>query len=475
MIYVNYISSNNIIAPPNSVTSITFSFSFNRSVDTFLPPFLTHIIFGSYFNQPVHSLPPSLKYIHFGDSFNQPVANLPPLLTHLRFGYSFSQEANALPASIVHLTFGEGFIPQQLRNIPPHLSYLYMHKFTSTINLPESMETLILPSSQNFPLPNLLNLKKLICDSAHPILALPPNLTQLTLSNYDFGIGNLPRFLTHLKFGERFNQSVDNLPPTLHFLEFGEYFNRPVETLPKSLRILRFICLYGHFNHLLTKLPPLSELHIRCEVFSKYPLLPALRVLELSSFSLNKLLQGNLPTLHQFSAYLKNTLLTHLTLGSSFNLPVSCGSYSRGKNKIILPPSLTHLAFGNSFNQPVDYLPKGLRLLSVGIFFNQPVNSLPQSLQHLLLGQQFNQPVDSLPTHLTHLTFGDRFNQRIDKLPPSVTHLQLHKYFTFKQPLILPLQIRDLTIFDTPSNPTPPINTLCYPQKVRFAIVTLPK
>ena len=65
-----------------------------------LPSSLTHLTFGSYFNQKVNNLPSSLTHLTSGSHFNQIVDNLPSILTHLTFGSFFNQKVNNLPSSL---------------------------------------------------------------------------------------------------------------------------------------------------------------------------------------------------------------------------------------------------------------------------------------------------------------------------------------------------------------------------------------
>lgn len=65
------------------------------------------------------------------------------------------------------------------------------------------------------------------------------------------GVASTP-YLTHLTFGDKFNQNVDTLPVTLKWLMFGNSFNQSVDNLPTALIGLTF----GHnFNQKVDKLP----------------------------------------------------------------------------------------------------------------------------------------------------------------------------------------------------------------------------
>ena len=70
-----------------------------------LPPKLTHLTFGRWFNQPLDNvtLPPTLTHLTFGYRFNQPLDNvtLPPTLTHLTLHASYDRQLDCLPPRVV--------------------------------------------------------------------------------------------------------------------------------------------------------------------------------------------------------------------------------------------------------------------------------------------------------------------------------------------------------------------------------------
>jgi len=65
---------------------------------------------------------------------------------------------------------------------------------------------------------------------------LPPNITHLTFGeNFNQPVDHLPSSITHLTFGYNFNQPVNHLPPNIIHLTFGFRFNQPTEHLPLSI------------------------------------------------------------------------------------------------------------------------------------------------------------------------------------------------------------------------------------------------
>jgi hypothetical protein len=132
-------------------------------------------------------------------------------------------------------------------------------------------------------------------------ISWPSRLTHLTFGQFfDQPVDHLPASLTHLVLEVGFKQTVDHLPSSLTHLVLGDHFNRPVDRLPASLTHLTF---GSWFNQPVDHLP---------------------------------------------------ASLTHLTFGAWFNQPVNH-----------LPTSLTHLTFGWEFEQPVNRLPASLKRVNV--------------------------------------------------------------------------------------------------------------
>ncbi len=171
---------------------------------------------------------------------------------------------------------------------------------------------------------------------------LPREITHLTFGDFfNQPVDNLPKSITHLTFGIMFNQSVYNLPDSITKLTFGHKFNQPVDNLPKSITQLTF---GYYFNQ------PVDNL---------------------------------------------SDSITQLTFGGEFN-----------KNINNLPKGLIRLIFGFAFNKEINKLPKGLTYLAFGRKFNQPgYNNLPKGLTRLEVGDEFCQEID-LDDHINLISIG---------------------------------------------------------------------
>jgi hypothetical protein len=65
-------------------------------------------------------------------------------------------------------------------------------------------------------------------------------------TGFNMPISNLPTTLTHITFGENFNQPVTHLlPPSLTHLTFGNMFNSAANYLPDKLTHLTFGAMYN--------------------------------------------------------------------------------------------------------------------------------------------------------------------------------------------------------------------------------------
>jgi len=117
-----------------SLKSVTIDDNYDRSIKYCLPPSVTHLIFGKFFNQPIErkqiplssvdqqiesDIPASITHLTFGDSFDKPIkCCIPQSVTHLKFGKCFNQSIkDCIPTSVTHLEFGICF-DQSLDSIP---------------------------------------------------------------------------------------------------------------------------------------------------------------------------------------------------------------------------------------------------------------------------------------------------------------------------------------------------------------------
>lgn len=199
---------------------------------------------------------------------------------------------------------------------------------------------------------------------------------------------NLP--IKKLGLGYYYNQSVKRLPKTITHLEFGYKFNLSIKSLKSNTSITN-LTLDHDFNHNINSLPKnLTNLTINAGKFSK---------------SLD-----NLP----------NTI-THLTLGLNFNSVIDN-----------LPNSITHLTLGKKFNRLIDKLPNSITHLEftsgndkydIPSSFTQPLDNLPNSIIYLVLPDSYNIELTSLPNHIKYLEIGGEYEQSINALPDSIEEI----------------------------------------------------
>ncbi len=286
--------------------------------------------------------------------------------------------------------------------------------------------------------------------------ALPETLEVATLWLYNEHVGTLPRNLTQLTLGDRFNQAVSKFPPVLEHLTIGNGFRQPLTGLPGNLKTL---VVGNGFNQKIDALPPCLEgLALGDRFNNPIDRLPTTLMHLYLGFGFSRRITTELVNLVN---------LTHLIMKRCVGirtdkLPPSLIELALGKdfNDELrdLPPGLLHLTLGNQFNRSVDHLPHGLLELTLTNSFDQPVDNLPATLTHLVIGDRFDQPVDNLPDTLTFLMIGDQFDQAVDNLPPNLACLTLGNSFDHPVDKLPPL-LRQLTVgelFDQPLTNLPP-------------------
>jgi len=160
---------------------------------------------------------------------------------------------------------------------------------------------------------------------------------------------DIPSFVTHLAFGNYFNQSIQGIiPPSVIHLAFGCYFNRPIQnSIPPSVTHLIF---RDNFNQPIKSNIPLSVTHL------------------------------TLPNLYESTDSIP-TSVTHLTFGWNFNKSI------KGK----IPLSVTHLVFGFAFNQPIkNNIPESVTHLTFDYGFDQSINGVPETVKEIILHKNYN-------------------------------------------------------------------------------------
>lgn len=102
----------------NNFTSILVKWDMFR-----LPMHVTHLTFGSFFNQPVDGyIPYGVTHLKFGGNFNRSVYKLPSSVTHLELGCSFKHSIENIPSSVTHLTCDKSICT----NIPSTVTHLFV-------------------------------------------------------------------------------------------------------------------------------------------------------------------------------------------------------------------------------------------------------------------------------------------------------------------------------------------------------------
>jgi FNIP Repeat len=94
---------------------------------------------------------------------------------------------------------------------------------------------------------------------------IPASVENITLAPKKVHIHSLQSIssctsITHLTFGEKFDQPVDCLPSSLQYLTFGTAFNQHVDLLPPCLRQLSFPKDTSQFNKPVDFFPLLSHI-----------------------------------------------------------------------------------------------------------------------------------------------------------------------------------------------------------------------
>jgi len=130
--------------------NLHFGKNFNQNLDN-LSDFIESIRLWEclYFNQPLDNLPVNLNKLVVGDSFKKPLDFLPFGLKHLELPVGYNQPLDNLPSGLEYLKI-DWCYDKPLNNLPEGLKILKiftgLYKY-DLLNLPHSLEKLIIPSS----------------------------------------------------------------------------------------------------------------------------------------------------------------------------------------------------------------------------------------------------------------------------------------------------------------------------------------
>lgn len=341
-----------------------------------LPPYITHLNLGQYFNESVDNMPTFITHLKFGDHFNQPAYNLPPKLIAVRFGSCFNQKVDNLPLSLKYLTMSSNAFTHSLDKLPISLRYLDFscYHFTHSLDyLPSSLSHLIFNAPGYYTLDHL-----------------PTSLSHLTIWTAIFALDNLPTSLTYCNLTDGSTSQlryikVDQLPSSLKRLKLrwiGSY-----DYLSPSITHLS-LCTsyYMHFDYSFDNLPD-SVTHLSIETVT--------RPIDHLPSSLHTLLlsENSMYYVDYLPAMLKRLEVKDTDNGEYFN-----------KHIDHLPPTLTHLSLGHNFCKRID--------------------NLPSSLKYLRLGWGYRKPIDHLPALLTTLVVPLAMQDKLEYLPPSIHTIQ---------------------------------------------------
>ncbi len=290
------------ILAQSKLIHLIFGHCFNQPINH-LPNTLTHLVFGRTFSNHF-VIPPNLTFLSLGNSnLNKKLGNLPSRLSslllyskHVEVSVPIQVSALAIIndkhedfSSYLHLEHLRLYVPLSLGHYPPHITHLSItsrEQISDAITLPPTVTHFACTSRTiNCTLPpKLVYLKVHIIttttfpsslkylrmetgdddsfdhfhDLTHAVFyttgsslpcTLPPSITHLRLiGNFNSVIKEVPSTLTHLQFGNKFDQPLDFLSSLtcLKYVRFGRLFRHSLRPLPSSVILLDiYRCYYN--------------------------------------------------------------------------------------------------------------------------------------------------------------------------------------------------------------------------------------
>ena len=224
-----------IISVPDGIKKMYFGSNYNKQFN-FHNCELTHIKFGSAFDQSVDELPKNLEYLIFSH-FNQNVNKLPNKIKFVRFGPSFSKSLNDLPDSVEHLSIDSCFSRDIImKKIPDNLKILDIKSdlvfLLNNAQIKKKIDTLIISDTYNAQnTDNIMSLfdydtiiikasiyYELNCD------VLSPFAKRIEILNNNVSIDDLPDSIEHISLDKSFTSIINKLPKNLKTITFSSNY-----------------------------------------------------------------------------------------------------------------------------------------------------------------------------------------------------------------------------------------------------------
>lgn len=252
----------------NQSKMIKFGVNFNKPVENLkeLDPelnegkiFIEYLSFGYYFNQELDNLPNGIRFLELDINFSKSLTTLPDSLISLRYQSEYPLNFELLPLNLKKLDLTNSNINYKIKNFPVNLEHLILPKNynESLSDIPIKLKYIKFGQNFNKSIDNLIQINH---ESSLQII-------DLSSSDFDYPINNLPVNLKVLILGNKFNQVLDYLPEGILLLSTGNSFIHPLDKLPEGLEVL---IIGNNFNNTLNNLPSsLQELVLNSYVFNE--------------------------------------------------------------------------------------------------------------------------------------------------------------------------------------------------------------
>jgi hypothetical protein len=334
---------------------------------------------------------------------------------------------------------------------------IYIHNKNIPIkkrNIPNNVTHIIFGDEFNqeikyFP-PKLKSIK--FGSSYNKPIYLPAGIEEVEFGNeFNQYIDFLPESIKVLKFGPKFNSNIRSYPPNLETLEFGDDYNKSINNLSPKLK--KLVLGFG-YNQFIERLPKnLLYLEFNFDTYFEQAIcnLPAnLHTLIIKNSYLGQMMPD--PKYWQ----LKHCSTPELKLPNSLRI-LELRMYLEF---IKLPDQIEKVILNGFINGEINF-PDSVSHLEIGFGYNYPIKKLPKKLQVLKFfnqrNNQTNHPLPELPPDLRILHLDNNYNNYIDKFPSGLKKLTLGNKFNQKLDN-LPNGLEELFIgksYDYPINDLP--------------------
>lgn len=157
----------------DKISSLWYFNNFTKVIIIFdigiIPYYVKKIYLGNFISKKINEhIPEIWKWIKSYDNFSWLLSRPMPFLTHVSFGTYFNDPVHFIPSTVTHLSFSNIF-NKEIKHIISSITHLFLGKYYDRPTIfPQSIIKLYAPGMFHFPIHSLSNVEYLTINLYYP-------------------------------------------------------------------------------------------------------------------------------------------------------------------------------------------------------------------------------------------------------------------------------------------------------------------